>query len=305
MSVKSTTQLKSLETFFYSLNFWNNSEMYVSTINNMPWLKRVGAPISEMISGYKVGLPFPEKVELEELHSDGNLPNIDLSNLKSVSFSGELKNFRSLTALKKLTALAVKNVKTSQLYALLEVVGLRLTYLKIISAVSVDVCKVFHFCPNLVTLEGEINISMDIASPLSLGKLSIRRLVKFDMDFQHRKAPLGLLGIILDAPLLEVLKLTDIRLRPEDFWVNPKALTGKLKYLKDFCIHSYHENTESDEFLGKMVKCIVGCAPYLEKSEVKCYNLDYYNRSYHRYEPKFCELFESRIDVKYFLSLLE
>jgi hypothetical protein len=301
MSVQSTTQLKSLETFFYSLNFWNNSEMYVSTIKNMPWLKRVGAPISEMISGYKMGLPFPEKVELEELHSDGNLPNIDLSNLKSVSFSGELKNFRSLTALKNLTALAVKNVKTSQLYALLEVVGLRLTYLKIISVDYVDVCRVFHFCPYLVTLEGEIY--MDIASPLSLVKLSIRRLVKFDMDFQHLQAPLGLLGIILDAPLLEVLKLTNIKLRPEDFWVNPEALTGKLKYLKDFCIHSYHENTESDEFLAKMVKCIVGCAPCLEKSEVKCYNFDY-NHSYRR-EWKFCKLFESRIDVKYFLSLLE
>jgi hypothetical protein len=46
-----------------------------------------------------------------------------------------------------------------------------------------------------------------------------------------------------------------------------------------------------------MVKCIVGCAPCLEKCEVKC-NGDYNSK-------QFCPLFESRIDVKYLLSLFE
>jgi len=163
---------------------------------------------------------------LEAIDTEYNLPAASLPRLKQLMFRQDIEdeNFASkLCSYRSLTHLTLNDVEKYARF--LELIGTQLSYLKVgaVNEGVIDLYKILHLCPNLVTL---FTISSDEEDKYPIVKSRFKELVSSRnfrrleeitlVNFEWVSLPSGLFKFIFLAPCIRKIIITNTSIEKEE-----------------------------------------------------------------------------------------
>jgi len=261
-------------------------EFYSWCGQNLPKLKLIGGTFEDCLCSlgnednlslvHHMSPEFSGVSDLETLHSEGNLPEASLPNLKKLMYCGTkmadaVNLFPTLSTYKNLTHFGVNCIKWQFLVQILEVVGQQLSHffyeLDKRAGDTLDHYQLFHLCPNLVYYEQAVADDAVFESPFksSVSKHNFRNL----QEFYAAEFPPDLYGMICQAPSIRLIWCFHLKFS-KGLCLAVDSVERSFCNLEQFQL-SFLKGLEDDctlEDVEEMVKKVVCSAPKLKKIEV-------------------------------------
>jgi len=259
--------------------------VYSWCAQNLPQLKLIGDTF-DTEHFYQVVPAFSGTSSLETLHSTSFLPEANLPNLKQLRFCGDIDDsnlFPKLCSYKNLTTLVLNGIKAKEFDQILELIGEQLSHLSVtMSNVNVFLLMygIFHFCPNLVKVELELESITNSPAILFQELVSAKNflcLEEFHCGYMNpdMTLPAGILKLILQAPLIRNIHVEYFSLTMEDcIWLKD-VIEGRFQRLETVSFESLRLAPGCKiEDLGQIVKFLVSGAQKLSSFQIDWDDLD-------------------------------
>jgi hypothetical protein len=265
--VQSLTRLKKLERFVFYCHD-HVVDMGSMLAQNLPWLKQF-----ERADRIPTFIKIKGVFQLEEIWAKETLPfEATFPNLKRLNFRGPLtcrKSLEFLTCCTRLNCLNVRNILSSDLLCILELVGQNLSQLELIAVESqLDLALLFHFCPNLSSFRARKVVCNPDERTSFVSKLNAHnfRLLKHFNFTLGAGVPSGIVKFLFQAPLIEEIHFPCDNVDPQ-LVQSAQALTFKhFKHLQTFVLEYNHRHRPAKcgtNDLAKLFAIIVSSAKTL------------------------------------------